>query len=205
MADAAVLHARPTHVELPLPITAMLVSGGVAAGFGRFGVTWEGLLVAATLGVLAVLSVIDLRERRLPNRIVLPSAAVALVAHSLMFPEYAVEWIVSACTASLALFIPALINPKGIGLGDVKLMLLLGAVLGSDVLHGLVVGLVSIVPYCAYLFIRHGSAARRMTFPLGPFLAFGAVVVLMLAGPREPHVSPTPERAMDGVTVTRVP
>ena len=204
MADASVLPVRPTHVELPLPVSAVLVAAGAAAGLGRFGVTWEGLLVAATFGVLAVLSVIDLRERRLPNRIVLPSAAVAVVAHSLILPEYTVEWIVSAVTAALALFIPALINPKGIGLGDVKLMLLLGAVLGSDVLHGLVVGLVSIVPYCAYLFIRHGSAARRMTFPLGPFLAFGAVVVLLLAGPREPQIT-TPETVADGVTVTRVP
>ena len=183
MADAAVLSTRPAHVALPLPASAALLAAGVAAGFARFGFTWEGLLVASTLGVLAWLSVIDLRERRLPNAIVLPSAAVALVAHSLMFPELALEWFVSAFTAALALFIPALINPKGIGLGDVKLMLLLGAVLGSDVLDGLVVGLLSIVPYCAYLFIRHGSAARQMTFPLGPFLAFGAALVLILAGP----------------------
>jgi leader peptidase (prepilin peptidase)/N-methyltransferase len=205
MSDVAVAAPRPTHVELPAAASAALVAAGVSAGFARFGVTWEGLLVAATLGVLAVLTVVDLRERRLPNRIVLPSAAVAVVAHSLILPEYAVEWVVCALMAALALFIPALINPKGIGLGDVKLMLLLGAVLGTDVLDGLVLGLVSIVPYCAYLFIRHGSAARGMTFPLGPFLAFGAALVLMLAGPREPQIVSVPESVAGVAAVTPVP
>lgn len=204
MADVAAPAIRRTHVELPLPASSALVAGALGAGFARFGFTAEGMLIAGTLAVLAVLSVIDLRERRLPNRIVLPSAAVAVAAHSLILPEFALEWVVSALVAALALFIPALINPKGLGMGDVKLMLLLGAVLGTDVLDALMIGFVSVVPYTAYLFIRHGKAARRRTFPLGPFLAFGAVVVLMLAGPREPQIVPVLPPA-DGAAVVAHP
>ena len=202
MADVAAPVLRRTHVELPLPASSALVAGAVAVGFGRFGFTAEGLLIAATLGVLAVLSIIDLRERRLPNRIVLPSAAIAVVAHSLILPEYALEWVASGLLAAFALLVPALVNPKGLGMGDVKLMLLLGAVLGADVLDALMVGLLSVVPYTAYLFIRHGKAARKRTFPLGPFLALGAVVVLMLAGPREPQIVPVPLPADGSAVVT---
>ncbi len=63
-------------------------------------------------------------------------------------------------------------------MGDVKLALLLGAMLGVDVAVALMVGfLAALVPSLA-LFVRHGSGARKMAIPLVPFLALGAVVAL---------------------------
>ena len=81
--------------------------------------------------MLVVLSAIDLDYRIVPNRIVLPAAAVVLVAHTLIDPS--VEWILAALGASVFLLIAALVYPEGIGMGDVKLALLLGAMLGRSV------------------------------------------------------------------------
>jgi leader peptidase (prepilin peptidase)/N-methyltransferase len=64
------------------------------------------------------------------------------------------------------------------GMGDVKLALLLGAMLGRTVPVGLMVGMVAALVPSVVLLARHGSAARKMGIPFAPFLAFGALVAL---------------------------
>ena len=63
-------------------------------------------------------------------------------------------------------------------MGDVKLALLLGVVLGRTVPVAMMVGMVSALVPSVVLFARHGSAARKMRIPFGPFLALGGVVAL---------------------------
>ena len=63
-------------------------------------------------------------------------------------------------------------------MGDVKLALLLGAVLGASVTVALMLGLFAALVPAAILVSRHGRSARKMGVPLVPFLALGAVVAL---------------------------
>jgi leader peptidase (prepilin peptidase)/N-methyltransferase len=65
-------------------------------------------------------------------------------------------------------------------MGDVKLALLLGAMLGASVSVALMLGFLAALVPAAVLVARHGSAARKMGVPLVPFLAFGSVVALFL-------------------------
>jgi prepilin signal peptidase PulO-like enzyme (type II secretory pathway) len=69
------------------------------------------------------------------------------------------------------------------GMGDVKLALLMGAVLGRTVPVAMMVGMVAALIPSVVLFARYGAAARKMAIPFGPFLAFGSVVALF-AGER---------------------
>jgi leader peptidase (prepilin peptidase)/N-methyltransferase len=64
------------------------------------------------------------------------------------------------------------------GMGDVKLALLLGVVLGRTVPVALLLGMLSALVPAAVLGVRHGRAARKMTIPFGPFLSLGGVVAL---------------------------
>jgi len=152
--------------------TAVLAVACVAA----FGLTAEAALAFAFCAVLVTLSVIDLQHRIVPNRIVLPAAGVALVAHTLVDPSPA--WALGALGASGFLFAAALAYPKGLGMGDVKLALLLGAMLGASVSVALFLGFVASLVPAVVLFARHGTAARKMAIPLVPFLALGALVAL---------------------------
>jgi leader peptidase (prepilin peptidase) / N-methyltransferase len=68
-------------------------------------------------------------------------------------------------------------------MGDVKLALLLGAMLGRVVGVGLMVGMVAALVPSVILLARHGSAARKMGIPFAPFLAFGAIVALFAGEP----------------------
>jgi leader peptidase (prepilin peptidase)/N-methyltransferase len=155
-------------------VTAALVVGCVAV----FGVTPYALLAAGFCAVLVTLSVIDRSHRIVPNRIVLPAAAIALVAHTAIDPSP--EWILSALAAAGFLFAAVLAYPKGLGMGDVKLALLLGAVLGASVGVALMVGMLAALVPAIWLIARHGSAARKMSLPFVPFLAFGSVVALFV-------------------------
>jgi leader peptidase (prepilin peptidase)/N-methyltransferase len=130
--------------------------------------------------VLLTLSVIDIRTRRLPNRIVLPAAAVVLVAQIAISPGRATEWIAGALGAFAFLLAAALINPAGLGMGDVKLSLLLGAALGWAVGAALLIGFLAASLAGAVMIARNGWSARKATIPLGPFLALGGLAALFL-------------------------
>jgi leader peptidase (prepilin peptidase)/N-methyltransferase len=168
--------AAPISLVHPLVegITAALIVACVAV----FGATPEAALAAGFCAVLVTLSAIDWTHRVVPNRIVLPAAAVALVARTAIDPSP--EWLVAAVCAAGFLFAAALAHPKGLGMGDVKLALLLGAVLGASVAVALMIGMFAALVPAAVLFARHGTAARKMGLPFVPFLAFGAVVALFV-------------------------
>ena len=151
---------------------ALLVAGCVLA----FGVTLDALVGALFCCVLVAISAIDLRHRIVPNRIVLPATAVALPVQTLLHPSP--EWALAALGASLFLFLAVLAYPAGMGMGDVKLALFMGAVLGKAVAVALMLGMIAALVPGIYLLVRHGSKARKMAIPFAPFLAFGAVVAL---------------------------
>ena len=152
----------------------------VGLALARFCPSGRFVFAALFISVLCVLSATDIAERRLPNRIVLPAFAVVLAGQVVLFPDRTLEWTFAALGAALILALPLLVNPAGIGMGDVKLALLLGAALGSAVVAALVVASFAAAAYALLLLARDGRAARRAAMPLGPFLAFGAIVALFM-------------------------
>jgi leader peptidase (prepilin peptidase)/N-methyltransferase len=180
----ALLRGRCRHCAAPIPWRYPLVEGVtallVAACVLSFGLTADALVAAFFCAVLVAISATDLEHRIIPNRIVLPAAAVVLAANTMLHPS--VEWAVAGLGAALFLLVAALAYPGGMGMGDVKLALLLGFALGRTVPVALMVGMVSALVPAVVLYARHGSAARKMRIPFGPFLAFGGVVALF-AGP----------------------
>jgi leader peptidase (prepilin peptidase) / N-methyltransferase len=163
------ISARYIAVELA---TAVLVAGC----FAHFGFSGRAFVGAFFCAVLVALSAIDVEHRILPDRIVLPATVVVLAAQIALYPDRTVEWVAAALGASLFLFLALLAYPAGMGMGDVKLCLLLGAALGRYVTVGVMVGFVASLALAFVLFARHGMAARKMKIPFGPFLAFGGVV-----------------------------
>ena len=158
------------------PAVELATAGLIAACFVAFGLSGEAFVASFFCVVLVVLSAIDLTHRIVPNRIVLPAALVVLVAQTALEPSP--EWALGAFGAAGFLFAAALAYPAGMGMGDVKLALLLGAMLGRTVSVGLMVGMVAALVPSVLLLARHGSAARKMGIPFAPFLAFGALFAL---------------------------
>ncbi len=153
-------------------VTALLVAGCVL----EFGLSAAAAIGAVFCAVLVAVSAIDLEHRIIPNRIVLPATVVVLVANTAR--DLSPEWAIAALAGSGFLLAAALVYPAGMGMGDVKLALLMGAALGRTVSAALMVGMLAAMVPSLVLFARHGSKARKMGIPFGPFLAIGSVVAL---------------------------
>lgn len=164
------------RIPLRYPLLELLTALLVGASVLRFGLSLEALTAAVFCAVLVVLSAIDVEHRIVPNRIVLPAAGVVLALQLVREPS--LEWPLAALAAAGALLLAALAYPKGLGMGDVKLALLLGAMLGSTVAVALGVGILAALVPAIWLLARHGAKARKMGIPFAPFLALGGVVAL---------------------------
>jgi leader peptidase (prepilin peptidase)/N-methyltransferase len=176
----AVLRGRCRHCGVSIswryPAVEAATAVLVACCALKFGFTWDFLVAAAFCAVLVAISATDLERRIIPNRIVLPATVVLLAAQTVLHPS--VEWILAGLAAAVAFLLVALAYPGGMGMGDVKLALLLGVVLGRTVSVALLVGmLTALIPSFAVI-AKHGKAGRKMTIPFGPFLAIGGVVAL---------------------------
>jgi leader peptidase (prepilin peptidase)/N-methyltransferase len=136
------------------------------------------LTAAFVAGVLVVLSAIDIERGIIPNRIVLPAAAVTLVAQVTLFPTRVSEWVLAAVLAALLFGLPHIFRRSWMGLGDAKLLLLIGAVVGWDVSRAVLIAFVLVFPVAVTVLVRHGIAGRKATIPFGPFLSLGALIVL---------------------------
>lgn len=162
-------------------IAAALLTGHLA-DLGR----WS--LVPAYAALLAFglpLAAIDLDVHRLPDRLTLPAIPVLGALLALDWnSDRMVRAMVCAVLAGAVFLLLALAVPGGMGLGDVKLAVLLGLPLGwwgyLVAVQGLVLGfilggLVSLVLICAR------RATRRTHIPLGPMLLAGGFGTLLSA------------------------
>ena len=156
--------------------TATLLAGCLLA----FGASLHAAAAAVFCAALVVVTATDLSHRIVPNVVVLPAAAVVLALMTVAEPSP--QWAIAAAAASGFLFAAALAYPSGMGMGDVKLALLMGAALGRTVSVALLLGMVAALVPSIVLLARHGSKARKMAIPFAPFLALGSVVALFAGG-----------------------
>jgi leader peptidase (prepilin peptidase)/N-methyltransferase len=179
-ADDTAVQERPRGLALLGDLrdgAAVLVVVAIALSVAVFGSSGQALVTAVTASTLVVLAAIDIEHRILPNRIVLPATAAVLVLQLAFFPEDAVEWLLAGPAAAAFLALPLLARKGGVGGGDIKLALLMGAAVGWQVFAAILVGCLAIVPVALWMLVRKGSI-RGATLPFGPFLAFGTLAIL---------------------------
>jgi leader peptidase (prepilin peptidase)/N-methyltransferase len=148
--------------------TAVLHDDPVELALGLVFVT---TLVAVTLT--------DLEQRLIPNRILAFSALLGLAIAVIWDPSSLPERAAAAIGAGGFLLAAALAYPRGMGMGDVKLAALMGLFLGRSVAPAMMIafGIGALVGLA--LIAREGAAARRRALPFAPFLAFGGVAGLL--------------------------
>lgn len=167
----------------------------VVAGI-RFGATAELAIYALLFSVLLVLSVIDLELYLLPNRITYPSIIVSIVAVPVVSyltsddPGASIRWAYLGGLLFAGILLVTLlaweliVHKEGMGMGDVKLAVLLGIWLGW--IHPLLPLMALIASSILGLIVGIGVLAVRREsrpFPFGPWLALGTIVVIVFSGP----------------------
>ncbi|MEU0301913.1 A24 family peptidase [Streptomyces sp. NPDC006175] len=169
------------------PVVTVLACAALAAATGTRPEAAVWVLLAP---VAVLLAVIDRRVHRLPDTLTLPlaGAAAVLLGGVALLPEHGGSW-TSALLGGTALggfyFLLFLINPAGMGFGDVKLALALGVALGWYGWAALCVG-----GFAGFLFgALYGAglmvvrrAGRKTGIPFGPFMIAGALTGLLFGG-----------------------
>jgi prepilin signal peptidase PulO-like enzyme (type II secretory pathway) len=185
--DQAMFAAPSTSSEAlvsrPLPV-AVAAFGFSALIFASYPFGPRAVIAAFMATVLVILTVTDLERRVIPNRVVVPAAALVLVADVAFFPGRALEFIIAGLGVGMVFLIPNLVSRSLMGMGDVKLVVLLGSGLGWSVAGAVALAFLSVFPVALAVVIRGGLSARKTTLPFGPFLAFGGLFVLIV-----PHLA----------------
>jgi leader peptidase (prepilin peptidase)/N-methyltransferase len=162
-----------------------IASGGLFVAVAlAYDDPWQAILLAPFCGVLVALSIIDIKVKRLPNRLVYPSVLIAapyiVVADLAGGHLDAVRAGIGFLAYGVSLLIVALIAPMG--MGDVKLAGLIGLVLGSIGLGPVAVaaGVGILLGGLGALVALLSGAGRKSTVPYGPFMAGGALVAVFV-------------------------
>ncbi len=168
--------SEPISARYPIveAITAALFVAVVAVHHADTAALVLGLVLVAFLVPIAL---IDLDHRIIPNRLTLPAAVLAVVLGTALDPGGEVERLIAGAAAALVLGLPSLINPRGMGMGDAKLIGVLGLYLGSAVVPAFFVAFLAGTAVGIAILVRKGmSQGRRTAVPFGPFLALGGLV-----------------------------
>ncbi len=177
--------AGPHHVK-------WLAGAGMAVGLLGAAVGTPTLVsfMAVSLGiaVLLVISIVDLRERRIPNRLTYPLilACLGIVGVSLsMVPSSASaasSAVAGAVAFTIVLLIPHLVRPDAMGRGDVKLAVPLGFAIGwvrGDAAEALIaVGWTVALASAVGLLVA--AMWRRRSIAFGPPLSLATVVAVVV-------------------------
>ena len=153
--------AERTPLGVPHPRTVAAVTAALIA-IAVIGLS-PGHAVVATLAIvpLVYVTAVDIDRRLIPNVVVLPATLVVLLAQAVLFGDALLSCVLAGLLAALLLFAPRLLNTDSMGMGDVKLALLLGAMLGRTVTVALFLGMLAALLPGIVLIARHGSKGGR--------------------------------------------
>jgi leader peptidase (prepilin peptidase)/N-methyltransferase len=126
---------------------------------------------------LVPITLIDLERRLIPNAITLPASIAAVAVAALLDPGFIPEQLIAGASAGGFFLAAALLYPRGMGMGDVKLAGMLGLYLGRAVAPAIFAALIAGVLVGAAIIARKGAReGRRTAVPFGPFLALGGLL-----------------------------
>ena len=150
----------------------------LAAGH-QFGPTTRAIVNLPTMIVLAIAAIVDLQRKMLPDWLTLPGLAWVLGASAFLGWPRVADALLGMVLCGGFLLILAVISRGSIGGGDVKLMAMIGALLGWRWGFGvLAVAQISAALLALGLFLA-GQKGRKDALPFGPFLAAFALLAMV--------------------------
>lgn len=176
------------HISFRYPVVEF-ISGLFAVGvFLKYGMGLETLIYYTFIATLLVITFIDIDHQIIPDVITLPGIPIFFVA-SFALPEITlVEYILGILIGGGSLFLVAwlyhlLTRKEGMGGGDIKLLAMMGAIVGwKGVLFTIFVAS-AIGTLAGMLIIIKSGKTMKLAVPFGPFLAIGGIAYILI-GPQ---------------------
>lgn len=172
---------RSCHISISVryPLVELITGIAFVVAFWRFGPDWQLLVAWGFIAAMVAVAFIDFDHMIIPNKIVLPGALLGLMASIAIDPHRWWVYVAGSVGAATFMFILAMVWPGGMGPGDIKMALFMGAVLGAYVMVALFAAffLGSIV---GIFMLVVQKRSRKEKIPFGPYLASGAVLAILV-------------------------
>lgn len=172
-----------SKISLRYPIVELITGIIFACIFLKYGFSIDTIVLLILSASLIAITFIDLDQRIIPNAISYPGIIMGFVSSFFVSLNNPVSSIIGLLTGSGILFLTAFVYKsitgiEGMGMGDVKLMGMIGAFLGWEasiftIVTSALIG--SIVGIGLMIFAGKG---KRFAIPYGPFISFSAVIYL---------------------------
>ncbi len=172
---------QPRPRRAPLAELATILAFLLVGFFLRDNLLILGVVWLYTTFFVAV-SIIDLEHRRVLNVMLLPAALLALAFSFLPGMPGPLQALLGGCIGLGTFLIIALVSRGAMGAGDVKLAGVIGLMTGyPDVIPALILGIM-LAGVAAIILLITRRAGRKSTIAYAPYLALGAIIVLLAAG-----------------------
>jgi leader peptidase (prepilin peptidase)/N-methyltransferase len=177
------------RISIVYPLVELATAALFVVAALVFDDLWIAVLMAPFLALMPPIAVIDIRHRIIPNAITYPAlvgfAVYLVIARIGGAPVDLARAGIGLLTYGGALLLIAIIVPRGMGIGDVKLVALIGLVLGSLGLRyvGVAAGVGILLGGIGSVVALLIGLGRKQAIPFGPYLAAGAMVAAFFAEP----------------------
>lgn len=187
-------HCRYCQAPIPRRVFWVEVSSGLlfALVHWHYGLGADFAITAFYGCIFIVLGIIDLEHKLILNKIVYPAAVVALIISIFLPPpgitDISLPWsvsvngIIGGAIGFVFLLIPALISPRGMGWGDIKIAALIGLVVGFPLVFVALLMGVILGGLVAGLLLLLKIKKRKEAIPFGPFLSLTTMITLLWGG-----------------------
>ena len=167
-----------SRISARYPLVEIVTGIAFALAFARFGLSWELLVAWFFIAAMVAVAFIDYDHMIIPTRIVLPGALVGLMASVALHPQQWWVYLAGSLGAAAFMFTLAMIWPGGMGPGDIRMALFMGAVLGKYVILALFLAFLFGGVVGGYLVLSK-RRSRKDKIPFGPYLALGSVLAVL--------------------------
>lgn len=144
------------------------------------------LAYSLLFSILLIIAIIDYKTMRIPNRLIVIGTSLGIIYRLLQtlytqdiqsMAQGILGFIVGGSIIAMMMLLSLIVFKKqGMGMGDLKLLAMIGLFVGTQkVFYTIIVGILIAGIYAVIVLIK----SKEEIFPFGPFLALGAVVAVM--------------------------
>ena len=167
-----------TRISVRYPLVEAITGVAFVLAYARFGLDWETLVAWFFIAAMVAIAFIDYDHMIIPTRIVLPGALLGLMASVALHPQQWWMYVAGSLGAAAFMFALAMIWAGGMGPGDIRMALFMGAVLGKYVVLALFMAFL-LGGVVGGILLLTKKRSRKDLIPFGPYLALGSVLAVL--------------------------
>jgi len=168
-------------ISFRYPLVELLAGLFALCAYFRFGISYAAIIYFSFIATLLVITFIDLDHQIIPDRITLPGIPAFFIA-SLFLPTIKLKdsllgLLIGGGTLLLIGWAYQMITKKeGMGGGDIKLLAMIGVLLGWQGVLFTVFAASGIGTIAGILAMIQQRKDMKLAIPFGPFLSLGAIL-----------------------------